>query len=240
MPKQQVTHEPEDERYGIVYFLSHGASGPIKVGFTADRNADSRLRQLQVGTPEPLEVVGAVTAYASIERAIQTFLTPHLVRGEWFEREPALLLLSRLQLGSRFHRSDFVVELASLLIKRPHPDEDDEDESESLAVRVAPNLLHDWVDQLSLVNTENPLPFRAWLHAQTSRKDPTGDLARDSMRDPQFPAIGALNNYLQYIVERRTSAAVTRTLVDAWIECDMAVASLPVREQDVWDWDKDT
>ena len=65
-------------------------------------------------------------------------------------------------------------------------------------------------------------------------------LARDATTDPQFPATGALVDYLQYIVDRAGSAAVTRTLVDAWIECDMAVASLASREQEVGDWYEDT
>ena len=237
MPNERVVPKLSDELYGLVYFLSHGNSGPIKIGFTADRNPESRIRQLQVGSPEPLELVGTVMAYATSEREIQTFLDPHRVRGEWFEREPALVLLARLQMDfSPRHRSDFVMELRSLPITRGTSNDNDE----ALVVRVARDLLGDWVDKLFRVNTEGPLPFRAWLHSQTDRKHPIGDLARDATSDPQFPATGALARYLKYIVDRADNPAVTHTLVDAWIECDMAVASLRFREQDVYDWNKDT
>jgi T5orf172 domain len=240
MSKKRVVPEASDEPYGFVYFLSHGTSGPIKVGFTANRNAESRMQQLQIGSPETLELIGTIRAYPSIERAIHTFLGPHLVRGEWFEREPVLMLLSRLQMNSTFHQSDFVMELATVLIERAPPRNEKEASSESLAVRVAEQLLGDWVDQLFLVNTEKPLPFRAWLQAQTERKDPIGDLALDVAKDPKFPVTGALVNYLQYVTGRDVFDAVTRTLIDAWIECDRAVASLTIREQDVWDWEKNT
>ena len=241
MLKQRPMSEHKDEPYGLVYFLSHGAVGPIKVGFTADRDPNARIRQLQIGSPEPLTLVGAVMAYASIERAIQTFLTPHHVRGEWFEREPALLLLDRFQLGTPFfHSSEFLNELLFLKIRRERAGGDDDDDREPLSVTVARHLVGDWVEQLRQVNTEKPLPFRAWLHTQTGRDDPTGDFACDATKDSRFPATGSLAAYLEYIVERAGGHAITRALVDAWIECDMALASLRVREQDVWDWGKDT
>ncbi len=182
MPKQRPLREHEDEPYGLVYFLSHGAAGPIKVGFTADRDPNARIGQLQIGSPEPLTLIGTVMAYASIEHAIQTFLNPHLVRGEWFQREPALLLLERLQLDTTVHHSALLEELLFLSISRSHPENADDDDHEPLSVTVARHLLGDWIEQLRLVNTEKPLPFRAWLHAQVERDDPTGDLARDATR----------------------------------------------------------
>jgi hypothetical protein len=233
MLKQQLVSESKEEKYGLVYFISCGTKGPIKVGFTADRNPNARIRQLQIGSPEPLTLIGTIMAYASIERTIQTFLGPHHVRGEWFEREPALLLMHRLQMDATFHRSELVDEIAFLLITRAKREPDDEEDNEPLSVRVAHQLLRDWVDRLYRVNTDKPLPFRAWLHGQIERADPTGDLARDATGDPQFPATGSLARYLEYIVERARNSAVTRTLVDAWIECDTVVGSLHFRKQDV-------
>jgi hypothetical protein len=238
MSPTSKTDVPE-EPYGVVYFIGHGSSGPVKVGFTANRDVTQRLRQLQIGTPEPLEVLGTVLAYPSIERTIQVFLRPHSIRGEWFEREPALMILRRLEVTDNSHRSSLVEELQCLIVQNPQLSPEEEAE-ESLAVRVAGDILHDLRHELSSVNTERPLPFRAWLSAQNHRKDPTGDLARDAQKDPRFPAIGSLRDYLTFITERSTYAAVTRTVIHAWIECDLAVSRLAYRDQDVLDWDKDT
>jgi hypothetical protein len=59
MPKPS-TRNPETEPYGFVYFLGHASTGPVKVGFTSKMDVKSRLRQLQTGNPERLDVLGTV------------------------------------------------------------------------------------------------------------------------------------------------------------------------------------
>lgn len=214
-----------EEPYGVVYFIGHGASGPVKIGFTADRDVSPRLRQLQTGTPEVLSILGVIPAYFSAERAIQAFLQPHSVRGEWFERESALVLLARLNRISTHHDSTFVRELRFLYVRNSCAPADDE-AGDTLAARVARDLLADIAEELAKVNTEYPLPFRAWLSAQKGRDHPTGDLASDMAQDKGFPVTGSLKDYLTYITARSSDSALTRTVIDAWIECDVAVANL--------------
>ena len=187
---------------------------------------ESRLRQLQTGTPEFLEVLGAIDAGPAVERAVHNFLASHNVRGEWFEREAALSLLARLKDRSNRHRSEFVERLLFLQVHDPR-DVGSMDGEVSLEARVAYDILMDLVDDLGSANTANPIPFRAWLLTQQDRDDPTGDLAKDVARDSKFPPIGALRDYLAYIMETGCRAAVTRTVIDAWIECDIAAADLP-------------
>lgn len=228
--------DPSDyEKYGTVYFIGHGKVGPVKIGFTADRDPMPRLRQLQTGAPEDLNVLGTIEAYASIERKIQTFLAPHNVRGEWFEREAALLVLQRLKNRSMLHRSDFVDQLLSLEIADPRQSDVDDDE-EPLHVQIARDILWDIVEQLSRVNTAQALPFRAWLLTQTARDHPTGDLARDVSRDTRFPPVGSLADYLFYVKSKTYNSAVVRATVEAWIECDMVADGLATREKDTFTW----
>lgn len=227
--------QQDDEIDGVVYFIGHGKVGPVKIGFTADRDPMPRLRQLQTGTPEELAILGTIDAYPSIERKVHAFLAPHMVRGEWFEREAALLVLQRLQDQSTFHSSDFVDQLRSIVIADPHQARD-EDNDETLHVQIVKHLLMDIVEQLSQVNTTRALPFRAWLLTQIKRENPTGDLAKDVSRDEKFPPLGSLADYLHYVKSRTSHSAIVRATIEAWIECDMAICSLPTREQDVWKW----
>jgi hypothetical protein len=206
----------KDEAEGVVYFIGHGKTGPVKIGFTADLDPMPRLRQLQTGSPEQLKVLGIISAYASIERKIQSLLAPHNIRGEWFDREAAISVLRRLKNKESFHRSHFVDKLWSISIESIHQED----------VR----------EQLSRVNTEQPLPFRSWLITQSSRDHATGDLARDAIKDPEFPSVGSLADYLRYIKSVSYSPTAIRTTIEAWIECDLAIRRLATREQDEFLW----
>jgi hypothetical protein len=223
----------KDEAEGVVYFIGHGKTGPVKIGFTADLDPMPRLRQLQTGSPEQLKVLGIISAYASIERKIQSLLAPHNIRGEWFDREAAISVLRRLKNKESFHRSHFVDKLWSISIESIHQEEEDE---EALHVEVARNLIQDVREQLSRVNTEQPLPFRSWLITQSSRDHATGDLARDAIKDPEFPSVGSLADYLRYIKSVSYSPTAIRTTIEAWIECDLAIRRLATREQDEFLW----
>lgn len=210
------------EVYGVVYFVGAQSTGPVKIGFTTDRTVSSRLSQLQTGSHEELVVLGKVDASPAVERAIHNLLSSHVVRGEWFEREPALAVCTRLNGAASQGGSMFASRLAcasDIYITC-------ESQKTGLEHRVAADLVYDVARDLFTVNTEHPLPFLSWLSMQIARDDPIGDLANDYSSDPQFPPLGNLETYLLFITERGVRSAVTRTVVDAWIECDMEVSSI--------------
>ncbi|MEK6664225.1 MAG: GIY-YIG nuclease family protein [Pseudomonadota bacterium] len=212
--------------YGVVYFIGARTSGPVKVGFTTDRFVSSRLSNLQTGSHEELVVLGQVEAGPTVERAIHNLLSSHAVRGEWFEREPALAVYARLNDTATHGHSVFVSRLARASDVFLACDAADD----SLEFKVARDLVFDVTRDLSSVNTDKPLPFCSWLKNQTERDDPTGDLAKDFASDPLFPSLGNLETYLAFVVEKGSGSAITRTVVEAWIECDIAISSLPYSE----------
>jgi hypothetical protein len=212
--------------YGVVYFVGAAESGPVKVGFTSDRTVESRLAQLQTGSHEHLVVLGAVDAGPAVERAIHNVLSAHTVRGEWFEREPALALFARLNDTTTSPYGKF----ARRLMRSADVYLACDQAEESIEYRVASDLVFDIARELANVNTDNPLPFRSWLNGQVERDDPTGDLAKDFAGNSAFPDIGNLETYLAFVAANGSHAAVTRALIEAWIECDMAVSSLRYAE----------
>ena len=108
--------------------------------------------------------------------------------------------------------------------------EEEEEEEEPLEIQVVRDLIWDVAHELQSINTEKPLPFRSWLMSQKGRDDPIGDLAEDVSRDSCFPAVGNLADYLKYITARASNPAVTRAVLEAWIECDIAANRLPYSE----------
>ena len=214
------------DRYGVVYFVGAAESGPVKVGFTSDRTVESRLAQLQTGSHEQLVVLGTVDAGPAVERAIHSVLSSHAVRGEWFEREPALAMWARLKDTTISPYGKFACRLMRSADVYLACDQAEE----SIEYRIASDLVFDIAQNLAHVNTDNPLPFRSWLKGQIERDDPTGDLAKDFSGNNAFPDVGNLETYLAFLVTTDNHAAVTRALIDAWIECDMAVSSLRYAE----------
>ena len=221
----------DDETYGLVYFIGLGEAGPIKIGFTGGRDPMPRLRQLQTGSPEDLKILGTVEAHASIEKKIHTLLTPHIVRGEWFEREAALLVLQRMQSRKPIYKSTFVSQLYSVEISDSKNGGSEEDNG-PLHVQISKDILSDIANQLLDVNTEQALPFKAWLISQAERNDPIGDLGQDASRDNEFPPLGSLTDYLSYIKNKTSNSAIVRTTIEAWIECDIAVMGITTRDRD--------
>lgn len=212
--------------YGVVYFVGASVSGPVKIGFTTDRTVESRLANLQTGSHEEWVVLGQVDAGPTVERAIHSLLSSHSVRGEWFEREPALAVCSRLNDTASHYHSDFV----SRLMRASDIFLVCDAANDSIEFKVARDLVFDAARDLSTVNTDKPLPFRSWLKNQADRDDSTGDLAKDFAGDNRFPPVGNLETYLSFIVDVGGHSAMTRTIVEAWIECDMAVSSLKYAE----------
>lgn len=81
---------------GEVYFVRAGDN--VKIGFTI--NLQARLRQLQTGATEGLELLGTIPCGADRERLIQLSFARYRVRGEWFRIEGDLADF----IHSRFHR----------------------------------------------------------------------------------------------------------------------------------------
>lgn len=74
----------------FIYFIQAGGpTGPIKIGLAIDPKA--RLKQLQTGSPETLDLLGAVVGTEIMERGFHCHLSQHRVRGEWFAPVDAVL-----------------------------------------------------------------------------------------------------------------------------------------------------
>lgn len=208
--------------YGVVYFVGASTSGPVKIGFTTDRTAESRVAQLQTGSHEKLVILGTIEAGPAVERAIHSVLSAHSVRGEWFEREPALALYARLN----DNKTSYYGKFARRLMLSADAYLVCEQTAAAIEFKVARDLIFDIARELSNVNTDDPLPFRSWLKNQSERDDPTGDLAKDFADGRAFPDVGNLETYLAFIDATGSHASMTRALVDAWIECDMSLSRL--------------
>jgi hypothetical protein len=82
---RQSTHAARCE--GTIYFAKCGSF--VKIGFSA--KADLRLRDLQIGSPEPIEMIGWMRGTARGETWLHRHFGRYRVRGEWFAAAPALL-----------------------------------------------------------------------------------------------------------------------------------------------------
>lgn len=188
-----------------------------------ERSNNSTLEPLVF---EKLVVLGTVEAGPAVERAIHNILSQHLVRGEWFEREPALALFARLNDTTTSPHGKF----ARRLMRSADVYLACDQAEESIEYKVASDLVFDTARELANVNTDNPLPFRSWLKGQAERDDPTGDLAKDFASNGAFPDVANLETYLAFVVAKDSHPAVTRTVIEAWIECDIAVSGLRYAE----------
>ena len=211
--------------YGIVYFIGPKDSGHVKVGYTSTLKAEQRLAQLQTGSAESYVVLGTVDGGPIIERAIHELLAPHRVRGEWFEREAALAVLSHLKNDGGGNIERFGMALADTRT-RLEQSEWESAPQDDLAARVAADLISDRVHEILALPIGKAIPLRAWLRQQQDRDDPTGDLAKDVKGDAGFPSLGSLEDYLRYITGRMSNPSVTRAVLDAWIECSLAIKAL--------------
>lgn len=77
---------PRREGVGWTYFIgARDSSGPIKIGSTAG-DPQKRLKDLQTGSPEKLEVLAAIPG-ADHETRLHGEFAPYRLHGEWFWRE---------------------------------------------------------------------------------------------------------------------------------------------------------
>lgn len=79
---------------GYLYFIGATADSPVKVGWSM--GTEVRLSTLQMAHWETLVLLGRVRAAGSVEEFAHRELAEHRIRGEWFERGPALALRDRL------------------------------------------------------------------------------------------------------------------------------------------------
>lgn len=70
-----------------VYFIG-SASGPIKIGIAV--NPRNRLKSLQTGHHERLEILATCDGGAEQESAYHKRFADHRLNGEWFERSPTI------------------------------------------------------------------------------------------------------------------------------------------------------
>jgi hypothetical protein len=83
------------ERPGrFVYFIRAAKTGAIKIGFSKIDPA-CRLKQIQVSTPEPLELLAHIAGGPRKERALHRRFAALRIRGEWFRPESELLAFVR-------------------------------------------------------------------------------------------------------------------------------------------------
>lgn len=74
--------------FSWVYFIGRKSDGALKIGLSGDPT--TRLRDLQVGSPEELEFVVAVTGDLAVELMLHQAFAPDRIRGEWFRRSKVL------------------------------------------------------------------------------------------------------------------------------------------------------
>ena len=85
----------EEQSIGFVYFIQSGDGGPVKIGFSKD--TQSRLRELQISSPNELTLLGRMEALPTFESELHERFVDLHIRGEWFEPgEPLLQFIHAL------------------------------------------------------------------------------------------------------------------------------------------------
>lgn len=89
---------------GWVYFMAAG-QGDIKIGWA--RDPDKRLRELQVGNPKRLKILGVIPGSRLTEKEIHRYYAAARVTGEWFKRKAVMAGVNHLidTLGFRVVRA---------------------------------------------------------------------------------------------------------------------------------------
>lgn len=74
---------------GYIYFIQTQVSLAIKIGFAVD--VEQRLKTIQTGNPERLEIVGVMPGTVRTEKSLHRQFRSDNIRGEWFEASAALV-----------------------------------------------------------------------------------------------------------------------------------------------------
>ncbi len=73
----------------FVYFIQSVEGGPIKIGQAA--NPADRLKNLQLGCPVQLRILGIVEGGLMMEKSLHRQFAQYRMHGEWFDAHPKLL-----------------------------------------------------------------------------------------------------------------------------------------------------
>lgn len=74
---------------GFIYFIQGESGGPIKIGYTTD--LEQRLKTLQTGYPDRLDLLLAFPGKPKHEKAIHKQFEPYRLNGEWFRPTPEVM-----------------------------------------------------------------------------------------------------------------------------------------------------
>lgn len=68
----------------MVYFIKIKGMDYIKIGYTASKDANERLRSLEASSPFKLELIGTLEGDRETERFVQGQFKKQHFRGEWY------------------------------------------------------------------------------------------------------------------------------------------------------------
>ena len=68
----------------IVYFILDTYSNAVKIGYSTLNNLKKRITQLQIGSPNELQILGIVYGDRKTESQIHEQFSSYHLRGEWF------------------------------------------------------------------------------------------------------------------------------------------------------------
>lgn len=80
---------------GFVYFIASPETGRVKIGYTS-KSPDSRLRNLQTGSPTPLRLMCFQPGTKADEAHLHEVLSPYRLHGEWFEATDLVIYVMAL------------------------------------------------------------------------------------------------------------------------------------------------
>lgn len=84
---------PSALNHGTIYFVQAEGepASPIKIGFTAGKTTEKRLKSLQTAHPKKLGVVTTIPGTLRQEQDLHERFKAYRLQGEWFSASPELL-----------------------------------------------------------------------------------------------------------------------------------------------------
>lgn len=201
-----------------IYFIRGTTNGLIKIGFT-EGSVESRIKALQTGCPERLEIVGSVRGTRNLEIDLHKRFAAHRQTGEWFS--PADELLRHISDATGvvcLPLSDNGVLPEPLPLPKPEPEEQKQQPSETPAgARSKKPKSSSEVDPR---HQEFRLAFRAYfLHKNPALTQEPWDaqeasqLSRFLKKNPNFTT----EQWKLLLTHRARSAVLHGENLSAWI-----------------------
>jgi hypothetical protein len=100
----------------VIYFVQAESVGHIKIGWHAGTDAAERVRELQVGSPVKLTLLGTMPGEKETEADLHRKFSHAHLHGEWFRAVPELLALIGRQ-GEDWRRGSVEVQSRFVQIK---------------------------------------------------------------------------------------------------------------------------